>query len=118
MVKYRSPLLNFGEIVLAKQSEVPDNRLPSARQPGARLGRSTDTDERAIGTSLGSAKARAVKKRPEELQWDKEAFDKMAFPMLSQTDVKDVRGKAGWTPTDGMPGMRRRSSTSSTRWTT
>eukprot|EP00959_Pyramimonas_sp_CCMP1952_P043386 907428-Pyramimonas_sp.AAC.1 len=89
MVKYRSPLLNFAENVLAKKSGVPDNRLTSAWQAGVWLGRSTDTDEHIVGAALGIVKARTVKKKPEELQWDKEAFDKMVFPMWSQTDLKD-----------------------------
>ncbi|CAK0835768.1 unnamed protein product, partial [Prorocentrum cordatum] len=101
MVKYRSPLLIFAENIPAKKSGVPDNRLTSAWQAGVWLRRSTATGEHIAGTMLGIVKARAVKKRPEELQWDKEAFDKMVFPMWSQTDLKDVRGTAGWTPTEG-----------------
>eukprot|EP00959_Pyramimonas_sp_CCMP1952_P000694 13509-Pyramimonas_sp.AAC.1 len=89
MVKYRSPLLNFAEDVLAKKSGVPRDRLTSAWLAGVWLGRSTDADERIVGAALGIVMARAVKKRPEELQWDKGAFDKMVFPMWSQTDLKD-----------------------------
>ncbi|CAK0858494.1 unnamed protein product [Prorocentrum cordatum] len=102
MVRFNSPQLNFAENVLANRSGVPDNRLATAWTLGIWLGRATDTDEHIVGTPTGIVKARTVKRRPKEQQWEKGPFNAMVFPIWSQNDLKEVRDTlAGWTPTQG-----------------
>ena len=53
MVRFTSPVLQFGESVIARRSGVPDNRLSSGRVSGLWLGRSTTTNEHIVGTASG-----------------------------------------------------------------
>ena len=101
MVKYISPVLQFGESVLARRSGVPDNRLSSAWISGLWLGRSSQTNEHIVGTSSGIVMARTVKAKPDEDRWCKAEFEMMVYPPWSQKDVKEVRELIDWTPTDG-----------------
>ena len=64
MIQYMSPLLEFGENVLARRSGVPDNRLNSAWVSGLWLGRSTETNEHIVGATSGIVRARRVKQKP------------------------------------------------------
>ena len=50
LVRYDSPVLTFGEVVLGRMSGVPDNRLSSAWSVGIWLGRATETNELIVGT--------------------------------------------------------------------
>ena len=79
MSKFQSPLLNFAEAVLAKESGVQEGKLRSPWDLGIWLGRSTRTNEHLVGTRVGVIKARTVKRRPETLKWDRELYDAMNF---------------------------------------
>ena len=68
---------------------------------GIWLGRATETKERIVGTTVGVIRCRTVKRRPEELQWEKAPFESMVFPPWSPNDLKDARAEALWTPTAG-----------------
>ena len=50
MSKFQSPLLNFGEAVLAKESGAQEGILGSSWDLGLWLGRSTRTNEHLVGT--------------------------------------------------------------------
>ena len=52
MSKFQSPLLNFAEAVLAKESGAQEGKLGSPWDLGIRLGRSTRTDEHLVGTRV------------------------------------------------------------------
>ena len=101
MVRFVAPLLCFGESVIARKSGVPDNRLSTAWATGIWLGKRTETGEHIIGTSAGIIRARTIRRRPDELQWDSHLFECMVFPAWSQNDVKESRQLTAWTPTDG-----------------
>ena len=79
MSKFQSPVLNFAEAVLAKESGVQEGKLGSSWDLGIWLGRSTRTNEHLVGTRVGVIKARTVKRRPETLKWDRELCDAMNF---------------------------------------
>ena len=72
MSKFQSPLLNFAEAVLAKESGVQEGKLGSPWDLGIWLARSTRTNEHLVGTRLGMIKVRTVKRRPETLKRDRE----------------------------------------------
>ncbi len=55
------------------------------------LGRAVETNEHIVGTAAGVIRARAAKRRPEELQWEKGPFELMVFPLWSPQDLKDAR---------------------------
>ena len=100
MSKFQSPLLNFGEAVLAKESGAQEGKLGSSWDLGIWLGRSTRTNEHLVGTRTGVTKARAVKRRPETFKWDRELHEAMNFvPWLIDGPV--ARPGAGWVPTPG-----------------
>ena len=100
MPKFQSPLLNFAEAVLAKESGVQEGKLGSSWGLGIWLGRSTRTNEHLVGTTVGVIKARTVKRRPGTLKWDRELHDAMKFvPWLIDGPV--ARPEAGWEPTPG-----------------
>ena len=100
MSKFQSPLLNFAEAVLAKESGVQEGKLGSSWDLGIWLGRSTRTNQHLVGTRVGVIKARTVKRRPETLKWDRELYDAMNFvPWLIDGPV--ARPQAGWEPTPG-----------------
>ena len=100
MCKFQSPLLNFGEAVLAKESGAQDGKLGSACDLGTWMGRSTRTNENLAGTRTGVIRARTVKKRPETLIWDRELYEAMNFvPWLIDGPV--ARPEAGWEPIHG-----------------
>ena len=63
MSKFQSPLLNFGEAVLAKESGAQEGKLGSSWNLGTWLGRSTRTNEHLVGTRTGVIRARTVKRR-------------------------------------------------------
>ena len=77
--KFQSPLLNFAEAVLAKESGTQEGKLGSPWDLGIWLGRSTRTNEHLVSTRIGVIKARTVKRRPETLKWDRELYDAMNF---------------------------------------
>ncbi len=91
MVRFASPVLQFGESVTARRSGVPDDRLSSAWASGSWLGRSTATSERIGGTSIGIIVARTVMAKPEEGRWNKGEFEMMVHAPWSQKDVKRAR---------------------------
>ena len=100
MSKFQSPLLNFGEAVLAKESGAQEGKLGSSWDLGIWLGRSTRTHEHLVGTRTGVIKARTVKRRPETFKWDRELYEAMNFvPWLIDGPV--ARPEAGWVPTPG-----------------
>ena len=100
MSKFQSPLLNFGEAVLAKESGAQEGKLGSSWDLGIWLGRSTRTNEHLVGTLTGVIKARTAKRRPETLRWDKELYEAMNF-VPRPIDCPIARSEAGWTPTPG-----------------
>ena len=79
MSKFQSPLLNFAEAVLAKESGVQEGKLGSSWDLGIWLGRSTRTNEHLVGTRVCVIKARTVKRRPETLKGERELYDAMNF---------------------------------------
>ena len=100
MSKFQSPLLNFGEAVLAKESGAQEGKLDSSWDLGIWMGRSTRTNEHLVGTRTGAIRARTVKRRPETLKWDRELYEAMNYvPWLIDGPV--ARREAGWTPTPG-----------------
>ena len=70
MSMFQSPLLNFAEAVLAKESGAQKGKLCSPWDLGIWLGRSTRTNEHLVGTRVGVIKARTVKRRSETLNWE------------------------------------------------
>ena len=64
MSKFQSPLLNFAETVLAKESGAQEGKLGSPWDLGIWLGRSTRTNEHLVGTRARVIRARTVKRRP------------------------------------------------------
>ncbi len=84
MVRFASPVQQFGENGLAGRSGVPDDCLSSARASGIWLGRTSDTSARIAGTAAGVAKGRAVKPRPGEVRWGKLEFEVVFDPPWSQ----------------------------------
>ena len=89
MSKFQSPLLNFGEALLAKESGFQEGKLGSSWDLGIWLGRSTRTSEH-LCTRDGVIKARTVKRRPETLKSDRELNDAMNFvPWLIDGPVMD-----------------------------
>ena len=100
-MRYDSPVVAFGEVVLGRKSRVPDNRLSSAWSTGIWLGRANETNEHIVGTTTGVIRCRTIKRRPDELQWEIAPFASMVFPPWSPNDLKDVRAEALWTPTAG-----------------
>ena len=74
MSKFQSPLLNFGEAVLAQGSGAQEGKLGSSWDLGIWLRRSTRTHEHLVGTRTGVIKARIVKRRLETFKWDRELY--------------------------------------------
>ena len=98
MSKFQSPLLNFAEAVMAKESGAQEGKLGSPWDLGIWLGRSTRTNEHLVGTRVGVIRARTVKRRPKSLKWDRELYDAMNFvPWLIDGPV--ARPESGWEPT-------------------
>ena len=83
MCKFQSPLLNFGEAVLAKESGAQEGTLGSAWDPGIWMGRSTRTNEHLVGTRTGVIRAKTVKRRLEPRKWDRELYEAMNFSALA-----------------------------------
>ena len=79
MSKFQSPLLNFGEAILAKKSGAQDGKLGSSWDLGIWLRRSTSINEHLVGTRTGVIKARTVKRRPETFKWDRDLYEAMNF---------------------------------------
>ena len=77
MSKFQSPLLNFCEAVLAKESGAQEGKLCSSWDLSIWMGRSTRTNEHLVGTRTGVIWARTVKRRPEALKWDRELYEAM-----------------------------------------
>ena len=65
MTRYNSPLLQFGESVLARRIMDEKGKLASKWEVGIWLGRSTVTNEHLVGCPTGVIKVRTVKRRPE-----------------------------------------------------
>ena len=100
MSKFQSPLLNFAETALAKESGAQEGKLGSPWDLGIWLGRSTRTNEHLVGTRARVIRARTVKRRPESQKWDRELTDAMNFvPWLIDGPV--ARSESGWEPTPG-----------------
>ena len=103
MSKSQSPLLNFGEAVLAKESGVQVGKLGPSWDLGIWMGRSTRTIEHAVGTRTGVIRARIVKRRPETLNWDRELYDAMNFvPWL----VDGLTAESTSRPSSRIPALR------------
>ena len=86
MTQYTSPVLMFAESVLARKIVENTGKFVSSWESGLWLGRSTTTNEHIVGTTIGVIKVRTVKRRPEELQWDKFLYEAMVWKPWS-TDV-------------------------------
>ena len=88
MSKFQSPLLNFAEAVLAKESGIQEGNHRGTLASGW------------ADRQVGVIKARTVKRHPETLKWDRELYDAMNFvPWLIDGPV--TRPEAGWEPTPG-----------------
>ena len=68
MSKFQSPLVNFAEAVLAKESGAQEGTLGSAWDLGFWMGRSTRTNDHLVGTRVGVTMARTAKRCPETLK--------------------------------------------------
>ena len=100
MSKFQSPLLNFGEAVLAKECGAQEGKLGSSWDLCIKMGRSTKTNEHLADTSTGVIRARTVKRRLETPKWDRELYDAMNLvPWLIDGPV--ARPEACWTTTRG-----------------
>ena len=68
--------------------------------PGIWLGRSTETNEHLVGTSIGVVQARTVKRRPETLKWDRKLYAQMNFAPWS-VGAPVASPETGWKLTSG-----------------
>ena len=80
MSKFQSPLLNFAEAVLAKESGVQDGKF-SSWDLGIWLGRPTRTKTFCRRPNWRD-QGQDGKRHPETLKWDRESHDLMCFVLV------------------------------------
>ena len=102
MQKFKSPLLEFSEVVLKRDQGDRKHKLAILWEKGLWLGRALDTGEHIIGCPGGIAKARAVRRLPtEEERWAKDFYEKMVWLPWATTKEDLDKIADEWTPTPG-----------------
>ncbi len=74
-----SPLLQFGESALTCRILDDVGKLASKWETVAWLGCAKKTNERLVGCPAGAVRCRAVKRRPEDCQWDRQLYTTMVW---------------------------------------
>ena len=86
MARFRSPVLEFAEAMMAHKLEEGRDKFKNSWEVGIWMGRVTTTGEQIMGCPTGVLKVRSVKRRPESLQWDRGLFECMVWrPWAAQS---------------------------------